>query len=41
VALTTLVQRVRSVEVDHDRCVRVHSVNVRGFASVPMRVEVR
>jgi cytochrome P450 len=41
VALTTLVQRVRSVEVDHDRCVRVHSLNVRGFASVPARVEVR
>jgi cytochrome P450 len=40
-ALTTLVQRVRSVEVDHDRCVRVHSLNVRGFASVPMTVEVR
>ena len=41
VALTALVERVRSVEVDHDRCVRVHSVNVRGFASVPTRVEVR
>ena len=40
-ALTTLVRRVRSVEVDHDRCVRVHSLNVRGFASVPTRVEVR
>jgi cytochrome P450 len=40
-ALTTLVQRVRSVEVDHDRCVRVHSLNVRGFASVPMTVELR
>lgn len=41
IALTTLVERVRSVEVDHDRSVRVHSVNVRGFASVPMRVAVR
>jgi cytochrome P450 len=40
-ALTALVQRVREVEVDHDRCVRVHSLNVRGFASVPMRVTVR
>jgi cytochrome P450 len=40
-ALTTLVQRVRTVEVDHDRCVRVHSLNVRGFASVPMKVEAR
>lgn len=41
VALTALVERVRSVEVDHDACVRVHSLNVRGFASVPARVEVR
>lgn len=41
IALTALVRRVRSVEVDHDRCVRVHSLNVRGFASVPMTVEVR
>jgi cytochrome P450 len=40
-ALTALVQRVRRIEVDHDRCVRVHSLNVRGFASVPMRVEAR
>jgi cytochrome P450 len=40
-ALTELVRRVRDVEVDHDRCVRVHSLNVRGFASVPMTVEVR
>jgi cytochrome P450 len=41
IALTALVDRVRSLEVDHDRCVRVHSVNVRGFASVPMRVVAR
>lgn len=41
VALTALVERVRDVEVDHAACVRVHSVNVRGFASVPTRVEVR
>jgi cytochrome P450 len=41
VALTALVERVRSVEVEHDRCVRVHSVNVRGFASVPTMVEAR
>jgi cytochrome P450 len=41
VALTALVQRVRQVEVDHERCVRVHSLNVRGFASVPMTVEAR
>jgi cytochrome P450 len=41
VALTALVERVRSVEVDHDRSVRVHSVNVRGFASLPVRVVPR
>jgi cytochrome P450 len=41
VALTALIERVRSVEVDHDRSVRVHSVNVRGFASLPMTVEHR
>jgi cytochrome P450 len=41
VALTSLVERVRSVEVEHDRCVRVHSLNVRGFAAVPTRVEAR
>jgi cytochrome P450 len=41
VALTALVERVRSVEVEHNRCVRVHSVNVRGFASVPTKVEAR
>ena len=41
IALTSLVERVRSVEVEHDRCVRVHSLNVRGFAAMPTRVEVR
>lgn len=41
IALSTLVRRVRAVEVAHDECVRVHSVNVRGFASVPVRMESR
>ncbi len=41
VALTALVERARSIEVDHDACRRVHSVNVRGFASVPMSVAAR
>lgn len=41
IALAELVRRVRTVDVAHDDCVRVHSVNVRGFASVPARVEVR
>ncbi|WP_193604624.1 cytochrome P450 [Nocardioides dongkuii] len=41
IALRELVRRVRHVEVDHDRSVRVHSINVRGFASVPVRMETR
>jgi len=41
IALGELVRRARRVDVDHDRAVRVHSVNVRGFASLPMRVTVR
>ncbi len=41
IALDELVRRVRTVAVDHDRCVRVHSTNVRGFSSVPVRIEVR
>jgi cytochrome P450 len=41
IALTSLVERVRSVEVDHDQSRRVHSVNVRGFAAMPTRVEAR
>jgi cytochrome P450 len=41
IALSELVRKVRELEVDHDRCERVHSVSVRGFASVPMRVKVR
>jgi cytochrome P450 len=41
VALHELVRRVDSIEVDHARAERVHSVNVRGFASLPMRVEAR
>ncbi len=41
VVLTSLVERVRSIEVEHDRCERVHSLNVRGFAAMPTRVEVR
>src|SRR4051812_31715851 len=41
IALRELVRRVRTVEVEHDACRRVHSINVRGFASVPARMEVR
>lgn len=41
IALRELVKRVGRVEVDHDACVRVHSVSVRGFASVPVRMVQR
>ncbi len=41
IALGELVRRFADVEVSHDECVRVHSVNVRGFASVPVRLKVR
>jgi len=38
VALTELVRRVATVDVDRDQAVRVHSTNVRGFASLPISV---
>ena len=41
IALRELVRAVRRVEVDHAASRRVHSVNVRGFASVPVRLEPR
>jgi cytochrome P450 len=41
VALTALVERARTISVDHGASRRVHSVNVRGFAVEPMSVEVR
>jgi cytochrome P450 len=41
IALRELVRRVRQVDVDHAACRRVHSINVRGFASVPVRIEAR
>ncbi len=41
VALQELVRRVGTVEVDRDRAVRVHSVNVRGFAGLPVRMGLR
>lgn len=40
VALTELVTRVKDYEIDSARAVRVHSSNVRGFARLPVRVEV-
>jgi len=41
VALTALVERASSIEVDHAASRRVHSVNVRGFAVEPMTVVPR
>ena len=41
VALTEFTRLVARYEIDEARAERVHSVNVRGFASLPMSVEVR
>ena len=41
IVLDSLVRRVSRVEVDHDRCVRFYSANVRGFEHVPARLVVR
>jgi cytochrome P450 len=41
VALTELFKRIGGYEVDEANAVRVHSSNVRGFAHLPMTVEVR
>lgn len=40
VALTELFKRIKGYEVDEANSVRVHSSNVRGFAHLPMTVEV-
>jgi cytochrome P450 len=41
VVLREVVRRLRNVEVDHERCVRFYSSNVRGFASVPVTASAR
>jgi cytochrome P450 len=41
IALREVVRRVGRVDVDHDACQRVHSINVRGFASVPVTMAPR
>ena len=41
VALTELVKRVRDYEVDPAGVTRVHSINVRGFATLPTTVTPR
>ncbi|ORA77457.1 cytochrome P450 [Mycobacterium malmoense] len=40
VALTELFKRIRGYQVDEASAVRVHSSNVRGFAHLPMSIEV-
>ena len=40
VALTELFKRIRGYEVDEANAVRVHSSNVRGFAHLPMTLEI-
>jgi cytochrome P450 len=41
IVLEELVRRVRHFEVDVERARRVHSISVRGFAELPVRVELR
>ncbi|MFC5186145.1 cytochrome P450 [Actinomadura harenae] len=41
IALTELLRRVKGFEVDEANARRVHSINVRGFASLPVRWEAR
>ena len=41
IALREVVRRVGHVEVDHAASKRVHSINVRGFASMPVTMSVR
>jgi cytochrome P450 len=41
IALQQLVERASSIEVDHDSAVRMYSANVRGYASLPVKVTLR
>ncbi|RPA57152.1 cytochrome P450 [Gordonia oryzae] len=41
IGLTEVARSIRSVDIDIENAVRVHSVNVRGFAKLPLRVTVR
>ncbi|EME15953.1 cytochrome P450 [Rhodococcus triatomae] len=41
IALTEFARRVRAYEVDETGIERVHSTNVRGFAALPVKVQVR
>ena len=41
VALTEMFKRIRGFAVDEDNAVRVHSSNVRGFAHLPISIDLR
>jgi hypothetical protein len=41
VALEHIVQSINQVDIDIDNAIRVHSVNVRGFANLPVKVKAR
>ena len=41
IGLEAVARSVRDYELDLDNAVRVHSVNVRGFANLPMKVQAR
>lgn len=41
IGLTEVMRSIREVDIDIDNAVRVHSVNVRGFAELPVSVKVR
>jgi cytochrome P450 len=41
IALEQLVERATSIEVDHENAVRMYSANVRGYASLPVKVTLR
>ena len=41
IALEQFARRVADYEIDEDRCERVHSTNVRGFAALPVEVTER
>ena len=41
VALAELFKRIRGFEIDEANAVRVHSSNVRGFAHLPISIQVR
>ena len=41
IGLAEVVRSIRSVDIDIANAERVHSVNVRGFASLPVKVTVR